>query len=393
MYLIDGLRSPMGRYGGGLAPLRATEIASPVVEELLRRTGVDAAAIEQVIGGMVLQDMTESNPARIVAQRAGVPSSTAAFTVNMQCCSGMATVILAAQKVALGAAGCVLTVAMESMSNPPYMVRGARWGMRLGHAPLIDTLEECKLAGSAMWDDPRNMIDVAENHAVVDGVSREEMDEYAVLSHRRAVCAIDGGRCDDEVVPISVPSKRGAVLVERDENPRRDVSTESLAQLRPVRPGGTVTAGNASPHTDGAAAALVCSGSFVAEHDLTPLARIVVPGMAMVGCDPRLMGYSCVAAADAAMRGAGIGLDDLDLIECNEGFAVQMVACERMGGWPADRVNVDGGSVALGHPVGMSGLRIVVHLAKALRRRDLRRGLATVPAGSGLGTAVVVERA
>jgi len=392
VYLLDGLRSPVGKFGGALASLRGTEIASAVAEELLRRTDVTASAVQQVIGGMVLQDMTESNPARIVGQRIGVPVSVPAFTINMQCASGMTALIMAARQVALGLVDCVLVLGMESMSNAPYMVDGARWGLRLGHAQFTDTLEECKLAGSRMWDDPWTMIDVAEHHAKVDGISREDMDEYALQSHERALAAADAGRFDGELVPITVPDRRGAQHVGRDENPRRGLSLEQLAKLKPVRPGGAVTAGNAAAHNDGAAAALVCSGRLVAQLGLTPLAKIVVPSTAMVGCEPNLMGYSAVLAAESALQGAQLSIDSIDLIECNEGFAVQMVACERQGKWPRERLNVDGGGVALGHPVGMSGLRIVIHLAHALQQRDLRHGLATVPAGSGLGTAVVLER-
>lgn len=393
VYLVDGLRSPIGRFGGALAPLRATEFASPVVTGLLTRTGVPAAEVGQVIGGMVLQDMTESNPARIVAQRAGIPDSVPAFTLNMQCTSGMTALILAARQVAMGAAGCVLALGLESMSNAPYMVQGARWGLRLGDDRFIDSLQECKLAGSGMWGDPWDMIAVAEHHAEVDEVSRQEMDEYAVMSHQRAVAAMRAGRLADEIVPVEVPGKRGPVLVGEDENPRADVTVERLAAMAPVRPGGTITPGNSSAHNDGAAAALICDAATVARLGLEPIARIVVPGLAMVGCDPHLMGYSCVLSAEAALAGAELGLDSIDLIECNEGFAVQMVACERKAKWPRDRLNADGGSVGFGHPVGMSGLRIVVHLAKALQQRDLRHGLATVPAGSGLGTAVVLRRA
>jgi acetyl-CoA C-acetyltransferase len=392
VYLVDGLRSPIGRFGGALSALRATEFASPVVTELLARTGVPATEVDQVIGGMVLQDMTESNPARIVAQRTGIPDSVPAFTLNMQCTSGMTALILGARQVAMGAARCVLALGLESMSNAPYMVQGARWGLRLGDDRFIDSLQECKLAGSGMWGDPWDMIAVAEHHAEVDEVSRLEMDEYAVMSHHRAVAAMAAGRLADEIVPVTVPGKHGPVPVSEDENPRADVSVERLAAMAPVRAGGSITPGNSSAHNDGAAAALICDAATVVRLGLEPIARIVVPGLAMVGCDPHLMGYSCVLSAEAALAGAELGLDSIDLIECNEGFAVQMVACERKAKWPRDRLNVDGGSVGFGHPVGMSGLRIVVHLAKALRQRDLRHGLATVPAGSGLGTAVVLRR-
>lgn len=392
VYLVNGLRSPIGDFGGGLAPLRATNFGSTVAAALLERSGARPADVDRVIAGMVLQDMTESNPARIVGQRIGIPDRVPAFTVNMQCTSGMLAVILAAQQVALGEADCVLALGLESMSSAPHMVAGARWGLRMTHAEFTDSLKECTLAGSKMWGDPRFMIDVAEHHAQVDGIGRDEMDEYTVTSHRRAVEAIDAGRLAEEIVPIAVPRRRGAETFAVDEHPRRDIGLETLAGLGPVRPGGTITAGNASSVSDGAAAALVCSERGLRKLDVDPLARIVMPGTAMVGCDPALMGYSAVEAANAALAAADLTLDMVDLLECNEGFAVQGVACQRMGKWPSERLNVDGGSLGLGHPVGMSGLRIVIHLARALRQRDLRLGCATVPAGSGLGTAVVLER-
>ncbi len=392
-YLVSGVRSPIGRFGGALLPLRATEFGTTVAAALLERLGLQPADVQRVIAGMVLQDMTESNPARIVATRIGVPSTAPAFTVNMQCCSGMMALILAAQQVALGEVDCVLALGLESMSNAPHMVPGARWGLRLAHGEFIDTIKECTLAGSKMWGDPWYMVDVAEHHARVDGFARAEMDAYAVVSHARAIAAQEAGRLAGELVPIEVPRSRGGSLVlERDESPRADASLEALARLAPVKPGGSVTAGNASPINDGAAAALVCNERGLARLGLTPLARILLPGTAQVGCDPTLMGYSCVTALDAALQSAGLRVDDLDLIECNEGFAVQLLACERMGKWPRERLNVDGGGVAMGHPVGMSGLRITLHLAHALQQRGGRRGGATVPAGSGLGTAVLLER-
>lgn len=393
-YLVDGVRSPIGRFGGSLLPLRATEFATQVGEALLARTGVKPADVQRVIGGMVLQDMTESNPARIVAERLGIPHPVPAFTVNMQCCSSMAALILAAQQVALGEVDCVMAVGMESMSNAPHMVPGSRWGHRLGDGRFVDTLRECTLAGSGMWGDPWYMVDVAEHHAKHDQVSREDMDAYAVVSHSRALDAIDNGRLDGEVVPITVPGRKGkTVTFATDENPRRDISLETLAALPSVQDGGVITAGNAASINDGAAAAIICNEAGLARLGVDPLARILMPGTAMVGCDPHFMGYSCVDALNASLASAEMTVDDLDLIECNEGFAVQLLACERMGGWSRGRLNVDGGSVGLGHPVGMSGLRITIHLANALRQRDLKRGGATVPAGSGLGTAVLLERA
>jgi acetyl-CoA C-acetyltransferase len=392
-FLVAGARSPIGRFGGTLTPLRATEVASVVAQSLLDRVGVPADKIQRVIAGMVLQDMTESNPARIVGQRIGVPVRAGAFTVNMQCCSGMMALILASQQVALGEVDLVLALGLESMSNAPHMVHGARWGLKNAHAEFVDTFQECTLAGSKMWGDPWYMVDVAEHHAQVDGVSREAMDAYALVSHSRAIDAVDAGRLAEEIVPIKVPrAGREPLLLDVDEHPRRGLRAEDLARLAPVRPGGVITAGNAAGINDGAAAALIASEQGLSALGLTPIARIRTEAMAIVGCDPRLMGYSCVEALNAALQSAALAVDDLDLIECNEGFAVQLVACQRRGRWPIERLNVDGGSIGLGHPVGMSGLRIVIHLAQALRQRDLKRGAATVPAGSGLGTAVVLER-
>ncbi len=391
VFLIEGLRSPIGKFGGSLRPLRATEFGSQVASALLDRVNIDAGALDLIIGGMVLQDMTESNPARIVGMRVGIPDHVPAFTINMQCCSSMAALIQATYQVATGAADLVMILGLESMSNAPHMVPGSRWGHRLGSGEFLDTLRECTLAGSRMWDDANYMIDVAEHHAEVDGISRQEMDAYAVVSHERALAAIAGGRFADEVVPIKVPSRQESVIFDVDENPRPGSTVEVLGRLRSVQPGGVITAGNAATINDGAAAAIIASADAMNRYDMEPLARIVTEGTAMVGCDPNLMGYSCVDALNAALSGADRALDDLDLIECNEGFAVQLLACEDMGGWDRDRLNVDGGSVALGHPVGMSGLRISVHLAKALKQRDLRFGGATVPAGSGLGTAILLE--
>ena len=394
VYLAAGVRTAMGGFGGSLAPLRASEFGAAAIAALFARTGVSPDQVERVIAGMVLQDMTESNPARIVSQRVKIPDAVPAFTVNMQCCSSMVALILAAQQIALGEVDCVLVAGLESMSNAPHMVAGARWGLRNAHGEFTDSLKECTLAGSKLWGDPWPMIAVAEHHAHKDGISREEMDEYAVVSHTRALDAADAGRFDEEIVAVDVPRRGGgARSFARDEHPRRDISLEALARLDAVEPGGVITAGNAAGINDGAAAALVCSERGLKKLGLPPLAKIIMPGTAMVGCDPHFMGYSCVDALNAALVSAEMSLGDLDLIECNEGFAVQLLACRRMGKWPCDRLNVDGGSLGLGHPVGMSGLRITIHLAHALGQRDLARGGATIPAGSGLGTAVLLERA
>jgi acetyl-CoA C-acetyltransferase len=391
-YLLDGARTPIGRFGGALKPMRAVQFAAVLVEQLLERAGVPASSIERVIAGRVIQEMTESNPARVVARLAGVPDRAAAFTLNMQCCSGMAAFLQAAQAVQVGEADCVLALGLESLSNAPYVCADMRWGTRRGAGRLVDLLEESSFAGSKLWGAPMTMIDVAEHHVEVDGIGRDEMDEYAALCHSRAVTATTEGRLESEIIPIDVPARHGGSnRFERDEQPRPDTSADKLASLKPVREGGSVTAGNAASVNDGAAAAIVCSERMLDELDAQPLARVTPNGTAMVGCDPQLMGYSAVESVNTALARAGLELDQIDLIECNEGFAVQLLADARIGGWPIDRLNLDGGSLALGHPVGMSGMRIVVHLAHALRNRDLERGVGAVPAGSGLGTAVVLE--
>jgi acetyl-CoA C-acetyltransferase len=391
-FLLDGARTPIGKFGGALRPLRAVEFASTLVTRLLDRAGVEPGAVERVIAGRVIQDMTESNPARVVARMVGIPAQAAAFTLNMQCCSGMAAFQQAAQTVEAGEADCVLALGLESLSNGGHVVSGMRWGTRLGGAPLIDLLQESSYAGSKLYGAPMTMTDVAENHARVDGITRAEMEEYVVLCHRRALEAIIEGRFDRELIPIEVPQRDGSrKRFDRDEQPRADTSIQSLASLPTLKQGGSVTAATAAPLNDGAAAAIVCNERGLKQLGGTPLARVATGGTAMVGCDPQLMGYSAVEAVRGATARAGLALEEMDLIECNEGFAVQLVADARLGEWPLDRLNLDGGSLALGHPVGMSGLRIVVHLAHALRARNLRRGVGAVPAGSGLGTAVVLE--
>ncbi|MCL4449482.1 MAG: thiolase family protein [Actinobacteria bacterium] len=393
VYLLDGLRTAIGKFGGRLSSLRPTEFTATVVSELIKRTGIPLDAVEQVIAGKVVQDLTESNPARIVARRVGIPDSAPAFTLNMQCASGMAALILAAQQIAMGNADCVLALGMESLSRAPFMLSRARWGYRLGNGELVDTVKESGFAGSKMWGDPWTMIEVAEHHAKVDGITRAEMDDYALQSHQKAAQAVRSGRLKPEIVPIEVLEKRGETQVfEVDEHVRNDIDLDELARLNPIMQGGSITAGNSSGLNDAGAAGLVVSEKFISDHSLTPLAEVDMRAGTMIGCDPTLMGYSANEALDMALSRAGLVVDDLDLIECNEGFAVQLVACARKGNWPLDRLNLDGGSVGLGHPVGMSGLRIAVHLAHALVNKDLSLGAATVPAGSGLGAAIVLKR-
>ncbi|MCA1736927.1 MAG: acetyl-CoA C-acetyltransferase, partial [Actinobacteria bacterium] len=228
VFLVEGLRSPIGKFGGALQPLRATEFGSSVASALLHRVNLEADALDLIVAGMVLQDMTESNPARIVGMRVGIPDRVPAFTINMQCCSSMAALIQASYQVAVGAADLVMVLGLESMSNAPHTVPGSRWGHRLGSATFLDSLRECTLAGSGMWGDPKYMIEVAENHTVVDGFSRQQMDEYTVVSHERALAAAAAGRFDDEIFPIELPSSNGVVAFDADENPRPGTTVDSL---------------------------------------------------------------------------------------------------------------------------------------------------------------------
>ncbi len=391
VFLIDGARTPIAKFGGSFRTLKATDLATTAARGLFARTGISPEEVDHVVGGTVLHNMTESNAARIVSKRVGIPDATPSFTLTMQCASGMAAFIKAAQAVALGDSEVALALGFEAMSGAGYTVDGARWGLRLNHAQFTDSLKECTLAGSHQWGEPWYMIDVAEHHAKVDQVSREDMDEYAVRSHLKAAEARAAGRLAGEIVPVEIEGRDGTRLVTEDEHIRADASVDNLASIAPIRPGGVITAGNASGMNDGGAAALLCSQEAADRLGVDPLAVFDVSHSSLAGCDPYLMGYSAVVSLNKALERAKLTLDDLDLIECNEGFGVQGVACERLGGWPSDRVNLDGGSIGLGHPVGMSGLRIVVHLAHALRQRNLRRGAATVPAGSGLGTAVILE--
>jgi acetyl-CoA C-acetyltransferase len=393
-YLLDGARSPIAKFGGALKPLRAVEFASVVVRSLLQRAAVQASLVERVYAGRVIQEMTESNPARVVGRCVGVPDTAAALTINMQCCSGMAAFIEATNAVRLGELDCALVIGLESLTNAGHVIRDLRWGTRLGGAQIVDLLQESSYAGSRIWGQPMTMAEVAEHHTQVDGITRQEMEEYTVLCHKRTVEAARAGRYDAEIIPIPVPARGGRTIdFVADEHPRADCSLEGLAGLPPLWPNGLVTAGTSAGLNDGAAAALVCSDRFIVEHGLKPLAKIADRGTAMVGCDPALMGYSAVNAVNAVLTRAERRLDAMDLIECNEGFAAQIVADAKIGGWSLEKLNVDGGSLALGHPVGMSGLRLVVHLGHALRIRGLRQGVAAVPAGSGLGTAVILDSA
>jgi len=387
-YIIGAVRTAVGSYGGSLKDVSATELGALVIAETLRRAGLSPEAADEAIMGNVLQAGLGMNPARQAAMRAGIPSGTPAFTVNKVCGSGLKAVALAAQAVRAGDADVVVAGGMESMSRAPYLLTGARWGYRMGTAELIDGMMT-----DSLWDVFNNyhMGITAENIAVKFGISREAQDAHAFESQMRAKRAVERGFFREEIVPVTVPREKGGpVLFDTDEHPRPDTSPEKLAALRSAfREGGTVTAGNSSGINDGAAAVVVASEGTLASLGTEPLARIV--SYASAGVDPAYMGLGPMEAARAALRKAGLSLGDIDLFEVNEAFSAQLLAVQRELGLDAERVNVNGGAIALGHPVGASGARILITLLHELRRRGAKRGLATLCIGGGMGIALVVE--
>ncbi|MFQ5898463.1 MAG: thiolase family protein [Candidatus Methylomirabilia bacterium] len=392
--LASAVRTPIGAFGGSLREVKASQLGTYCAEEAIRRARVPKEAIDESIFGCVMQAMYEASLGRTVAQMIGLPDTVPGFTVQQQCCSGMQALILGAGRIAMGEADAVLVGGVESMSLAPYVSYGSRWGRRLGHQQLIDSITEITYAGSQMIGKEWYMGALAEHHADVYKLSREEQDAYALESHRRAVEAQRAGRFRDETIPVPTKGPTGqARLIDRDERPRPTLTLADLAELSPAfKQGGSVTAGNSCGFNDGGAAAVLVSEDLLERFPIAPLARVLVPSLVTVGCEPPLMGYAIVPAVRKALKRTALGLEEIDLIEANEAFAAQMLVDERELGWDRSRVNVNGGGIALGHPVGSSGLRIVVTLVHEMRRRNSARGLGTIAAGSGLGTAVILER-
>lgn len=386
--IISGARTPVGDFGGQFKDFLANELASIAIEEAITRAGVAKEDIEEVILGNCIQRSDEPNVARVASLKAGIPHGASAFTIQRQCASGMQAVVSAAQEIALGDSEIVVAGGVESMSSSPYVLKSARWGQRLQHGEMSD----------AMWDiltDPIHKIMMGETaERLVDkyGITREEQDIIALRSHQNAIAAIDSGRFTGEIVPVKVPQRRGEPkVVAVDEHARRDITLESLAKLRPAfRKDGTVTAGNASGLNDGATALVLTSRQKAEQLGKQPLGRIVAYSWA--GVEPDLMGYGPVPAVRKVLKKTGLTLGDIDLIEVNEAFAAQYLACEKLLGLNREIVNVNGSGVALGHPVGSTGARLIVTLLHELARRNGRRGLATLCIGGGMGMAVIVER-
>jgi acetyl-CoA C-acetyltransferase len=388
--IVDAVRTAIGRFQGGLAGVPAPRLGAAVVKALVERNGFDPALIDEVIMGNVVQAGLGQNPARQASIFGGVPPSVSAVTINKVCGSGLKSVALAAQAIRAGDAACVVAGGMENMSRIPYALFGARDGLRLGHGQVTDLLVH-----DGLWDvyNDYHMGNTAELVVQKYGVARQQQDAYAAASHRKAAAAQAAGEFKREIVPVEVPQRKGdPVKVDRDEGPRADTTEAALARLKPAfqRDGGTVTAGNASTINDGAAALLVTSAAFAREHGLK--ARAVIEGAATGAVEPQWVMMAPVRAVQALAKRTGVATADYDLVELNEAFAAQAVAVVRELSLDPERVNVRGGAIALGHPIGASGARILVTLLHALEDRGGRRGLATLCLGGGDAVALAISR-
>ena len=386
--LLSATRTPIGRYLGGLAGLQATEIGAVVVREAVRRAGVDPGAVEEVILGNALQGGEGQGPARQAAMGGGIPSSVPAVTINKVCGSGLKAVMLASQAIRAGDAQCVVAGGMESMSNAPHYLWGLRSGVKLGHQQVKDGLVH-----DGLWCSfgECHMGSHAEYTATKAGISRAEQDEFALRSHQKAVAAMEACRFANEIVPVEVPGRKGVTVVDRDESPRKETSLEALAQLKPAfQKDGSVTAGNAPGLNDGASALVVASEAFARAHGLEIMARVTA--YATGGGEPRDLFFAPIQAVRNLMAKAGSQIDDYDLIEANEAFAVQALADGKALGWDWDRVNVNGGAIAWGHPIGASGARVLTTLLYAMQDRGAATGLATLCLGGGNAVALSVEQ-
>ncbi|HYL22089.1 MAG TPA: acetyl-CoA C-acetyltransferase [Gemmatimonadales bacterium] len=385
--ILSACRTPIGRYLGGLAPLPVPRLGALVIREAVRRAGVEPGAVEEVIMGNVLQGGVGQAPGRQAAIHAGLPGTIPALTVNKVCGSGLKAVMLAAQAIKAGDEQCVVAGGMESMSNAPHYVYGMRAGIKAGNTELVDGMIH-----DGLWDSFSNthMGNLAEYTAKKAGVTRADQDAFALASHQKAVAAMEACHFRAETVPVEIPGKKGPTLIEKDEGPRKDTSLEALAALKPsFQKDGTVTAGNAPGLNDGASALVVASLAFAKAHGLTPVARITA--YATGGGEPKDLFFAPIVAVQNLLAKAKTTIGDYDLIEANEAFAVQALADGRALGWDWNRVNVNGGAIALGHPIGASGARVLTTLLYALKDRKHTTGLATLCLGGGNAVALSVE--
>jgi acetyl-CoA C-acetyltransferase len=389
VYILSAVRTPIGKFGGSLAELTAADMGVVAAKAAIERAGVRPEQIEETIFGNARQAGGGPNPARQISVRSGVPQEVPAFTVNKACASGMKSIALAYQAILLGDASCILAGGTESMSRVPYLLDKARWGYRMGTQELVDGMYRdgffCPLAKMVMGE-------TAELLAEEYKISRDEQDEFSLTSQTRAARAIAAGRFEEEIAPVTIESKKGSTVFARDEHPFQDASLEKLAKLPSVfSKTGTISAGNSSGITDGAAAVIVASEHFVKQNSLKPLARI--SAVTCAGVDPRTMGIGPVPALRKLEDKHNLRLHEFGLIELNEAFAAQVLACDRVLNFNRDRLNVNGGSIALGHPIGCTGARITVTLLHEMLKRNTKRGVATLCVSGGMGMALALENA
>jgi len=395
--IVAAARTPIGRFLGGLSPLTAPELGAVAAREAVRRSGVDAATLDEVIMGNVVQGGEGQAPARQAAIKAGIPPTVPAFAVNKVCGSGLQAVMLAAQAIKAGDANAIVAGGFESMSNAPYYVQGMRGGVKFGTQNMVDGLIH-----DGLWCafGQNHMGGYADYTAKKAGITRDRQDAFAFASHQKAVAAIEGGAFAPEIVSVEIPGRKGPTVIATDESPRKDTSLDALGKLKPAFPKDardmkseelTVTAGNAPGLSDGGAALVVTSQAFAAAHGLPVLARIT--GYASGGTEPRDLFFAPIVAVQNLMKKTGAKIGDYDLIEANEAFASQALADGDALAWDWDRVNVNGGAIALGHPIGCSGARVLVTLVHALKARGKRTGMATLCLGGGNAVALSVELA
>ena len=386
--LAGACRTAIGSMGGALSTVPAADLGATVIKEALNRTGVAPEAVDEVLMGCVIQAGQGQNVARQASIKAGLPIEVPAVTINVVCGSGLNCVNLAATKILAGEADIVVAGGMENMSMAPYAMKQGRYGYRLGNGQLVDTM-----VNDALWDAFNNyhMGVTAENVCEQWGLTREELDEFAAWSQQKAVAAQAAGKFDDEIVPVEIVTKKKTIVVNKDEGPREGTTAEGISKLRPAfKKDGIVTAANSSSINDGAAAIVVMSEEKAKELGITPMATWV--GGALGGVDPSIMGVGPVASTRKLMDKIGMTVADMDLIEANEAFAAQSLAVGRELGFDNDKLNVNGGAIALGHPVGASGCRILVTLLHEMQKRDAKTGLATLCIGGGMGCSTVVKR-
>jgi len=386
--IVAAGRTAIGKFGGSLSKIPATELGAQVIKQMLAKTGIDPASVSEVIMGQVLTAGAGQNPARQAVIKAGLPEAVPASTLNVVCGSGLRAVHLAAQAIKCGDAEIVIAGGQENMSASPHVLNGSRDGFRMGDAKLVDTM-----IVDGLWDvyNQYHMGVTAENVARKYEISRAEQDEFALQSQNKAEAAIKDGKFKDEIIPIEIVSKKGTTVFDTDEYPKHGATLEGLSSLRPAfNKEGSVTAGNASGLNDGAAAVILMSASKAQALGLTPLARI--KAYSLSGLDPAIMGMGPVPAARACLEKAGWKHEDVDLMEINEAFAAQAVAVNKQMGWDTSKINVNGGAIALGHPIGASGARVLVTLLHEMVRRDAKKGLASLCIGGGMGVALAVER-